>query len=449
MSTIAAISTPYGTGALSVVRVSGENAINISQKVFKSHNGKKLADMEGRTLTVGILYYNNKPLDEVVVSVFKAPNSYTGEDIVQISCHGGMYITKCALRSLLDSGAMMAGPGEFTKRAFMNGKMGLDKAESIMGLISSNYEKARNISFSTYCGSLEKKIDNIKDIFLDILSNLNAEIDYSTDDIPELSDSEILNKIKTAKHEIEKLIKSYSTGYIVQNGLRTAIIGAPNVGKSTLMNLLSNREKSIVTDIAGTTRDAIEESVILDDIPLVLIDTAGIRETKDVIEKIGAQKSREIAEVSDLILLILDSSRDITPDEIELFKFFKDKRMIVVVNKTDLNPNYKCNLDSRNIVFISAKNSDGIEDLSNKIKELIDFAPKEEENQIVTTERQRDVLVKSLNSIESMEQQIWNVPRDILADLISEPLKILSEFSGENIKDDIINKVFSNFCVGK
>lgn len=449
MSTIAAISTPYGTGGISVVRVSGEDSINIVQKIFKSHNGTKLSDMKTHTLVVGILFYNDNPLDEVVVSIFRGPKSYTGEDIVQISCHGGMYITKCVLRSILDAGASMAGPGEFTKRAFINGKISLEKAESVMGLISSNYEKARNINFSTYCGSLNNKINDIKNILLDLLSNLNAEIDYSTDDIPELSDDDIKNKLKDAKSKIAKLIKSYSTGYIVQNGLKTAIIGAPNVGKSTLMNLLSNREKSIVTDIAGTTRDAIEESVILDDIPLVLIDTAGIRETEDKIEKIGAQKSKEIAEIADLILLILDSSRSITDDEVNLLESLKNKRMIIIVNKMDLNPNYDYPLESENVVFMSAKNSVGVENLSEKIKKLVDFAPREEENQIVTTERQRDVLLKSLRSIESIEEKIGIIPHDILADLIANPLEILSEFTGENIKDNIIDRVFSNFCVGK
>ena len=449
MSTIAAISTPYGTGGISVVRVSGEDSIDIVQKIFKSHNGTKLSDMKTHTLVVGILFYNGNPLDEVVVSIFRGPKSYTGEDIVQVSCHGGMYITKCVLRSLLDAGASMAGPGEFTKRAFINGRMSLEKAESVMGLISSNYEKARNINFSTYCGSLNKKIDGIKNMLLDLLSNLNAEIDYSTDDVPELSDDDIKIKLKNTKSEIDKLIKSYSTGYIVQNGLKTAIIGAPNVGKSTLMNLLSHREKSIVTDVAGTTRDAIEEHVILDDIPLVLIDTAGIRETEDKIEKIGAQKSKEIAEIADLILLILDSSRDITSDEISLLESLKNKRMVIIINKIDLNPNYDCPVEFENVVFMSAKNSVGLEELSEKIKKLVDFAPREEENQIITTERQRDVLIRSLRSIESIEEKIGTVPHDILTDLISGPLGILSEFTGENIKDNIIDRVFSNFCVGK
>ena len=447
MKTIAAISTPYGIGGLSVVRVSGEDAFKISQRVFKSHDGTLLEDMPGYTCKLGIVYYQNRPIDEVIASVFKSPRSYTGENIVQLSCHGSMFIAKSVLRSLLDAGAHMAGPGEFTKRAFLNGKMSLDKAESVMGLISSNYEKSRNISFSAYCGSLDGKINEIRQILIDILSNLNAEIDYSDEDIPEMSNEEIMSKIHYAKSEIKKLINSYSVGYIVKNGLRTAIIGAPNVGKSTLMNFLSKREKSIVTDIAGTTRDAIEESIIIGDVPLVLIDTAGIRETEDKIEKIGTEKSMEIAKAADLILILLDASREITNEEIKLINSFDKKKVIMIVNKIDMNSNYKCDFD--NPVFISAKTGQGTDDLAKRISNFVDFGSCDDENLIITTERQRDVLVKSLKSLKDIEDKIGEIPRDILAEIIKKPLEILSEFSGENIEKKIVDQIFSKFCVGK
>ena len=447
MKTIAAISTPYGIGGLSVIRVSGEDAFKISQRVFKSHDGTLLEDMPGYTCKLGIVYYQNRPIDEVIASVFKSPRSYTGENIVQLSCHGSMFIAKSVLRSLLDAGAHMAGPGEFTKRAFLNGKMSLDKAESVMGLISSNYEKSRNISFSAYCGSLDGKINEIRQILIDILSNLNAEIDYSDEDIPEMSNEEIMSKIHYAKSEIKKLINSYSVGYIVKNGLRTAIIGAPNVGKSTLMNFLSKREKSIVTDIAGTTRDAIEENIIIGDVPLVLIDTAGIRETEDKIEKIGTEKSMEIAKTADLILILLDASRKITDEEIKLINLLDKKKVIIIVNKIDMNSNYKCDFD--NPVFISAKTGQGTDDLAKRISNFVDFGSCEDENLIITTERQRDVLVKSLKSLKDIEDKIGEIPRDILAEIIKKPLKILSEFSGENIEKEIVDQIFSKFCVGK
>ena len=447
MKTIAAISTPYGIGGLSVIRVSGEDAFKISQRVFKSHDGTLLEDMPGYTCKLGIVYYQNRPIDEVIASVFKSPRSYTGENIVQLSCHGSMFIAKSVLRSLLDAGAHMAGPGEFTKRAFLNGKMSLDKAESVMGLISSNYEKSRNISFSAYCGSLDGKINEIRQILIDILSNLNAEIDYSDEDIPEMSNEEIMSKIHYAKSEIKKLINSYSVGYIVKNGLRTAIIGAPNVGKSTLMNFLSKREKSIVTDIAGTTRDAIEESIIIGDVPLVLIDTAGIRETEDKIEKIGTEKSMEIAKAADLILILLDASREITNEEIKLINSFDKKKVIMIVNKIDMNSNYKCDFD--NPVFISAKTGQGTDDLAKRISNFVDFGSCEDENLVIATERQRDVLVKSLKSLKDIEDKIGEIPRDILAEIIKKPLEILSEFSGENIEKKIVDQIFSKFCVGK
>ena len=447
MKTIAAISTPYGIGGLSVVRVSGEDAFKISQRVFKSHDGTLLEDMPGYTCKLGIVYYQNRPIDEVIASVFKSPRSYTGENIVQLSCHGSMFIAKSVLRSLLDAGAHMAGPGEFTKRAFLNGKMSLDKAESVMGLISSNYEKSRSISFSAYCGSLDSRINEIRQVLIDILSNLNAEIDYSDEDIPEMSNEEIISKINDAKSEIKRLIDSYSVGYVVKNGLRTAIIGAPNVGKSTLMNFLSKREKSIVTDIAGTTRDAIEESIIIGDVPLVLIDTAGIRETEDKIEKIGTEKSMEIAKTADLILILLDASRKITNEETKLINSFNKRKVIVIVNKIDMNSNYKCDFD--NPVLISAKTGQGIDYLAKRISNFVDFGSCEDENLIITTERQRDVLVKSLKSLKGIEDKIGAIPRDILSEIIKKPLEILSEFSGENIEKEIVDQIFSKFCVGK
>lgn len=447
MKTIAAISTPHGIGGLSVVRISGKDAFKISQRVFKSHDGTLLEDMPGYACKLGIVHYEDRPIDEVIASVFKSPRSYTGENMVQLSCHGSMFIAKSVLRSLLDAGAHMAGPGEFTKRAFLNGKMSLDKAESVMGLISSNYEKSRSISFSAYCGSLDDKINEIRQILIDILSNLNAEIDYSDEDIPEMSNEEIVSKMHYAKSEIKKLIDSYSVGYVVKNGLRTAIIGAPNVGKSTLMNFLSKREKSIVTDIAGTTRDAIEESIIIGDVPLVLIDTAGIRETEDKIEKIGTEKSMEIAKAADLILILLDASRETTNEEIKLINLFDKKKVIIIVNKIDMNSSYKCDFD--NPVLISAKTGQGIDYLAKRISSFVDFGSCEDENLIITTERQRDVLVKSLESLKDIENKISEIPRDILAEIIKKPLEILSEFSGENIEKEIVDQIFSKFCVGK
>ena len=453
MSTIAEISTPYGIGGISVVRVSGENAIKITQKIFRAHDGTLLENMNGYTCKLGNIIFENNELDEVIVTVFKAPRSYTGEDSTQISCHGSMFITKSILRAVLSSGAVMAWPGEFTKRAFLNKKISLDKAESIMGLISSNYEKARKINYSTYCGFLGKKIDEIKNKFFDILSDLNANIDYSDEDIPELDDNQLILKLKNIKSELDNLIKSYSIGCVIKNGLKVAILGAPNVGKSTLMNFLSKKEKSIVTDIAGTTRDAIEESIILNNIPIVLIDTAGIRETSDKIEQIGTQKSKEIAEISDLILFMLDASREITDEEIKIINSFDKNKILIIINKSDINQNYNLEklkkLNIKNFVLISAKNGTGIDNLSKKIEEFIDFGSYENENLIIMSERQYNILLRAQKNLENAINKIKSVPRDIFADILKESVQVLCEFSGENIETKVVDSVFEKFCVGK
>ena len=453
MSTIAAISTPYGIGGISVVRVSGEDAIKITQKIFKAHDGTLLENMNGYTCKLGNIIFENNTLDEVIVTVFKAPRSYTGEDITQISCHGSMFITKSILRALLSSGAVMAGPGEFTKRAFLNKKISLDKAESVMGLISSNYEKARKINYSAYCGFLGKKIDEIKNKFFDILSDLNAEIDYSDEDVPELDNNQLILRLENINSKLNNLIKSYSIGCVIKNGLKVAILGAPNVGKSTLMNFLSKKEKSIVTDIAGTTRDAIEESIILNNIPIVLIDTAGIRETSDKIEQIGTQKSKEIAEISDLILFMLDASREITDEEIKIINSFDKNKILIIINKSDINSNYNLKklkkLNIKNFVLISAKNGTGIDNLSKKIEEFIDFSSYENENLIIMSERQYNVLLRAQKNLENAIDKIKSVPRDIFADILKESAEILCEFSGENLETKIVDSVFEKFCVGK
>ena len=453
MSTIAAISTPYGIGGISVVRVSGENAIKITQKIFRAHDGTLLENMNGYTCKLGNIIFENNVLDEVIVTVFKAPRSYTGEDITQISCHGSMFITKSILRALLNSGAVMAGPGEFTKRAFLNKKISLDKAESVMGLISSNYEKARKINYSAYCGFLGKKIDEIKNKFFDILSDLNAEIDYSDEDVPELDNNQLILRLENINSKLNNLIKSYSIGCVIKNGLKVAILGAPNVGKSTLMNFLSKKEKSIVTDIAGTTRDAIEESIILNNIPIVLIDTAGIRETSDKIEQIGTQKSKEIAEISDLILFMLDASREITDEEIKIINSFDKNKILIIINKSDINSNYNLEklkkLNIKNFVLISAKNGTGIDNLSKKIEEFIDFGAFQNENLIIMSERQYNILLRAQKNLENAIDKIKSVPRDIFADILKESAEILCEFSGENLETKIVDSVFEKFCVGK
>ena len=420
MGTIAAISTPIGVGGISVVRVSGEESFEISQKVFKSYDGTLLKDMKGFTCKLGKIFYNQKCIDEVICTVFKSPKSFTGENMVQISCHGGLFITRCVLRSLLESGARMAGPGEFTKRAFLNGKISLEKAESIMGLISSNYEKEREINFSSYCG-----------------------LDYPDEDVPEISDEQILDILKLVSSELKSLSDSYTVSSIIKNGSRTAIVGAPNTGKSTLMNLLSNREKSIVTDIPGTTRDAIEENIILGDSHLVLIDTAGIRETCDKIEKIGVEKSKEIAKNSDLIFMMVDASRDIYNEELEILNSIDKNKTIIIVNKIDINRNYKLDIfKNMNVVCMSAKTGEGIDCLTKKVSDFLNISSIQSGSLLLSTERQYDIINKAYIKISEVINSISSVPRDIFVDMIKEILKILSEFTGENVEKEIDGRIF-------
>ena len=450
MKTIAAISTPIGVGGISMVRPSGPEVFEISQKIFKAHDGTLLKDMKGFTAKLGSIIHNNKYIDEVIALVFRAPKSFTGEDMVQISCHGGIFITKCVLRAFLDSGASMAGPGEFTKRAFMNGKISLEKAESIMGLISSNYERERELNFSSYCGKSGNKIESLKKILIDLLSDLNAELDYPDEDVPKISDAEIYNRLHDLKNKLSEIVKNHDVSYVIRNGLRTAIIGAPNVGKSTLMNFISNREKSIVTDIPGTTRDAIEENVIFGGIPLLLIDTAGIRETDDKIEKIGTERSKEIAESADLIFMMLDASRKITNEELEITNSLDKDKVIMIINKKDINPSFEYDfLNINRVVKISAKTGEGIDILSNEVSNFVNLSSINIGTLLLATERQYDVIKKAFSEISKIINNLNLVPRDILTDMIKNAVNILSEFTGENIESNIVDSIFSKFCVGK
>lgn len=450
MKTIVAISTPIGVGGISMVRVTGDEALEIAQKIFKAYDGTLLKDMPGYTAKVGRVFYKEKCIDEVVAVVFRAPRSFTCEDIVQIDCHGGLLITKTVLRAFLDAGAVMAGPGEFSKRAFLNGKMSLDEAESIMGLICSNYEKDREINFSSYCGNLGKKIESIKNKIVDTLSDLNVELDYPDEDVPHLSYDEILNRLNDIIKEFNKMQRNYHVNSFIRSGIRTAIIGIPNTGKSTLMNLISNREKSIVTDIPGTTRDAIEESVMIGDIPIVLIDTAGIRETTDKIEKIGTERSKEIAKSADMVFMVLDASQKISDDEINIINSLDKNKSLIIINKIDLNDNYNENiLKDYKIVRMSAKTGKGLDDLSERVSNLVNFPSIEHESLLLANERQYDIVRRASNKIVEVIDKFNSVPRDILSDMIKESLSVLSEFNGDHVEKDIVDSIFSKFCVGK
>lgn len=459
MDTIAAISTPQGVGGIGVIRISGSNALSVADKIFVPYSMKKdgvksLSDMKGYTAKYGKITDSGEFIDDAVVLVFRAPHSYTGEDVVEISCHGGMYITRRVLRLVLENGALSAEPGEFTKRAFLNGKMDLSQAEAVMDLISAKGERANKIAFSMREGSSGKKIGKIKEILLDILARLSVWSDYPEDgDIPQIDSKMLKKSLFEVKSQISDMIKGYDACKILKEGVKTAIIGRPNVGKSTLMNCLSGHEKSIVTNIPGTTRDVIEESVMLGDIPLLLIDTAGIRETDDIIEKIGVKKSREYMDISDITLLVLDSSSELSDEDRNLLKSCDKSKTIIILNKCDLKKMIDTNellTFSDKIVELSAINGSGTEKLKEIIENMIGISEIEPSDVVISSERQLNSLKKVKEIIEkSIEETNFGMTLDAITVLLQDAMEILMNFTGENASEEIVNRVFEKFCVGK
>ncbi len=459
MDTIAAISTPQGVGGIGVIRISGSNALSVTDKIFVPYSMKKdgvksLSDMKGYTAKYGKITDSGEFIDDAVVLVFRAPHSYTGEDVVEISCHGGMYITRRVLRLVLENGALPAEPGEFTKRAFLNGKMDLSQAEAVMDLISAKGERANKIAFSMREGSSGKKIGKIKEILLDILARLSVWSDYPEDgDIPQIDSKMLKKSLFEVKSQISDMIKGYDACKILKEGVKTAIIGRPNVGKSTLMNCLSGHEKSIVTNIPGTTRDVIEESVMLGDIPLLLIDTAGIRETDDIIEKIGVKKSREYMDISDITLLVLDSSSALSDEDRNLLKSCDKSKTIIILNKCDLKKMIDTNellTFSDKIVELSAINGSGTEKLKEIIENMIGISEIEPSDVVISSERQLNSLKKVKEIIEkSIEETNFGMTLDAITVLLQDAMEILMNFTGENASEEIVNRVFEKFCVGK
>ncbi len=459
MDTIAAISTAQGVGGIGVIRISGPNALNIADKIFvpysaKNSGIKSLSDMKGYTAKYGKITDSGEFIDDAVVLVFRAPHSYTGEDVVEISCHGGMYITRRVLRTVLENGAAPASPGEFTKRAFLNGKMDLSQAEAVMDLISAKGERANKIAFSMREGSSSKKIGKIKEILLDILARLSVWADYPEDgDIPQIDSKMLKKSLFEVKSEISDMIKGYDACKILKEGVKTAIIGRPNVGKSTLMNCLSGHEKSIVTNIPGTTRDVIEESVMLGDIPLLLVDTAGIRDTDDVIEKIGVKKSKEYMDISDITLLVLDASTPLSEEDRNLLKSCDKSKTIIILNKCDLKKNINTSellTFSDKIVELSAINGSGTEKLKEIIENMVGISEIDPSDVVISSERQLNSLKKVKEIIEnSINETDFGMTLDAITVLLQDAMEILMNFTGENASEEIVNRVFEKFCVGK
>ena len=446
--TIAAISTTMGVGAISIIRVSGNEAINIVNKIFK---GKDLSAVDSHTITYGHIIDKDSVIDEVLVSIMKAPRTFTREDVVEINTHGGIAITNKVLELLLLNGCRLAEPGEFTKRAFLNGRIDLIEAEGVMDLINSKTEKSRKLAINQVNGEVSKLIKDLRQRVIEILANIEVNIDYPEyEDIEEMTNSMILSNIESIENEINNILKHSEDSKIIKEGIKTIIIGSPNVGKSSILNRLLNEEKAIVTDIAGTTRDIVEGNVQIDGIVLNMIDTAGIRETDDVVESIGVKKSLDLINEADLILYVLNNNEELTNEEKEILDRIKNKNNIVIGNKIDLENKLNLN-ELPNHIEMSVKDDIGINELRNKIKEMFNLEQIEQNDfTYLSSARSISLLKKSLESLNAVRIGIENnMPVDMVEIDLKQMWSTLGEIIGETYTDELIDQLFSQFCLGK
>jgi len=455
--TIAAISTAIGEGGIGIVRISGPQSFDIAKKIFRPAHNKEHAEYINRRLYLGnIVDFSGVTIDEVLIAFFKAPYTYTREDMVEINCHGGLAAQKKILRLVLDAGARLAEPGEFTKRAFLNGRIDLAQAEAVIDIIRAKTDKALSLANRQLSGILSNRINSIRQKLLDVLAHIAANIDFPEDDIPEAAFDYIAGEIRDARQMVRDLLQSVSAGRIIREGVATLIVGNTNVGKSSLLNALLDEERAIVTDIPGTTRDIIEEYIDINGIPIKIIDTAGIRETTDEVEKIGIQRAIRYLEEAELVLLMVDVSREMTSDDKNLMELIKDKTTIVVVNKVDLpakvdEEELRCILPSERIVRISALRHEGIQELKNAIYDVITSKiGVSDESLIVAGERQRKVIESALKYLESALKAIESyVPVEMVELDIRDAWAKLGEITGDTVTEDIITAVFEKFCIGK
>ena len=451
--TIAAISTAQGEGGIGVIRISGEKAFEIADKVFKSINNKKICNMKGYTASLGKIFHNDEEIDEAVALVFKAPHSYTGEDVVELSCHGGIYITKQVLRAVLDAGATPAQAGEFTKRAFLNGKIDLTEAEAVIDIISAKSKSAARVALSVKEGALRKKITKVKDDLLTLVAHLSAWADYPEEDIADVTDDMIYDVCDNSINVLENLLNTYDSGQAVKQGIDTVIAGRPNVGKSTLMNLLSGYEKSIVTDIPGTTRDIVEDTVLVGDVILRLSDTAGLRDTDDTVEKIGVDRAKQRLQQCGLLLAVFDNSRELDEDDINLLEMAKDVPSIAIINKTDLEQKIDINYIQEKInkiIYISAVSGEGKEEIVKAVEEIAGTVNLNPSEGILSNERQRVAVSNALASVKEAKFSLkMGMTFDAVTVSLEDAISELLELTGEKTSDEVIDRVFHNFCVGK
>lgn len=454
--TIAAVATPLGEGGIAVIRVSGPDAVGIVDSLFRSKI--RLSQANSHTVHYGHIYtpHSGERIEEVLVTLMKAPRSYTAEDVVEISCHGGIVSVKKVLDVVLETGARLAEPGEFTKRAFLNGRIDLTQAEAVIDLIRSKSDRAFSVALKQVDGVLSRKIKSLRHLLVETMAHIEVNIDYPEHDVEELTNAYIKEKCQSALQSIEEMLRTANQGKMLREGIETAIVGKPNVGKSSLLNALAQDNRAIVTDIPGTTRDVIEEYVTVGGIPLKLLDTAGIRETTDLVEKIGVERSRNAIASADLILFVVNGNEPLTPEEVELLRSLKDRQTVVIVNKMDLDMNIDLNIihdfiAAERIVSLSAREGEGLDRLEQAIANLF-FSGSIEANDMTYVSNARHIqLLKQARSslLEALDGADSYVPIDMIQIDVRRAWEFLGEMIGDAVSDSLIDQIFSQFCLGK
>jgi tRNA modification GTPase TrmE len=454
--TIAAIATVLGEGGISIIRVSGEKSLDIVSNIFKGKNEKGLKGLKPYNMRYGFIIEKETEdvLDEVLVSFMKGPRSFTAEDTVEINCHGGVVATKRILEEVIKSGARVADPGEFTKRAFLNGRIDLSQAEAVIDIIRAKTELSMKSAVQQSEGRVSREINNIRGKLLEIIAHIEATVDYPEDDLEEMTADKVSAKLDNVLEEMTKILNTAEEGKIIREGLNTVIVGKPNVGKSSLLNSLLMEKRAIVTEIAGTTRDVIEEYINIDGVPIKIIDTAGIRETEDLVEKIGVEKSKEKINESDLIILMLDLSRELDDEDREIINYIKDKKYIILLNKTDLggkiNREEIETLNSQYVIETSAKTGEGLAVLKDCIKELFFNGEVQSKNLIITNTRHKEALIRGKeHCLQALDALRNTLAIDLASIDIRNAWSSLGEITGDTLEEDIIDKIFSEFCLGK
>ena len=454
MSTIVAISTAPGIGGIGIIRMSGENCFDILSKIFKQKNYQELDKISGYTIKYGNIFDKEEIIDEVLVSYFKAPKSYTAENMCEINSHGGIVVINKILDLCIKNGAELAEPGEFTKRAFLNGRIDLSQAEAVIDIINSKTDKEAKSAVDQLKGNLSTKIEEVRKKIISTMADIEATIDYPEYDLEEVTNGRILKVLDEVDIILGQLEKSFYNGKILREGINTAIIGRPNAGKSSLLNVLLNEDRAIVTEIEGTTRDSIEEYISIDGVPLKIIDTAGIRNTSDEVEKIGVKKAKEIAEKSDIVMAIFDISKELNEEDREIVEILKNKNAIIILNKIDLDKKAKIKeLESLNkpIVEISTKTNEGIDKLYEEISKMFKLKEIATDGEIIVSNaRHKNIIIKSRRNLEHARETIKNnLPIDMISTDLKEIIEELGKITGETVTEDVIAEIFSKFCLGK